>query len=43
MRLDLIHHFDVVYFLEFLAFACVAKAVSIYVGRRAVGETHAAP
>jgi Kef-type K+ transport system membrane component KefB len=41
-RLDLIHHFDVVYFLEFLAFACVAKGVSIYIGARAAGEAHSA-
>ncbi len=39
-RLDLIHHFDVVYFVGFLAFACVAKAASIYVGARAAGEAH---
>jgi Kef-type K+ transport system membrane component KefB len=32
IRLDLIHHFDVV-FLGFLAFACVAKA-SVYLGAR---------
>ena len=41
-RLDLIHHFDVVYFLEFLAFASLAKAASIYCGARAVGEAHSA-
>lgn len=30
----LIHHFDVVFFLGFLAFACVAKAASVYLGAR---------
>jgi len=34
LQLDLIHHFDVVFFLGFLAFACVAKAASVYLGAR---------
>jgi Kef-type K+ transport system membrane component KefB len=34
IQLDLIHHFDVVFFLGFLAFACVAKAASVYLGAR---------
>ena len=34
IQLDLIHHFDVVFFLGFLAFACVAKAASVYMGAR---------
>ena len=34
IQLDLIHHFDVVFFLGFLAFACIAKAASVYLGAR---------
>jgi Kef-type K+ transport system membrane component KefB len=34
IQLDLIRHFDVVFFLGFLAFACVAKAASVYLGAR---------
>jgi len=34
IRLDLIHHFDILFFLGFLAFACVAKAASVYLGAR---------
>jgi Kef-type K+ transport system membrane component KefB len=34
IQLDLIHHFNVVFFAEFLAFACVAKAASVYLGAR---------
>ena len=34
IQLDLIHHFDVVFYLGFLAFACVAKAASVYLGAR---------
>jgi Kef-type K+ transport system membrane component KefB len=34
IKLDLIHHFDPLFFLGFLAFACVAKAASVYVGAR---------
>jgi Kef-type K+ transport system membrane component KefB len=34
IKLDLIHHFDVLFFLGFLAFACVAKAASVYLGAR---------
>lgn len=41
VRLDLIHHFDAVYFALFLGFACAVKAVSIYVGARAAGESNA--
>jgi Kef-type K+ transport system membrane component KefB len=41
-RLDLVHHFDAVYFVAFLAFACVVKALSIYAGARASGEPHSA-
>jgi Kef-type K+ transport system membrane component KefB len=38
IQLDLIHHFDVVFFLGFLAFACFFKAVSVYAGARLSGE-----
>jgi Kef-type K+ transport system membrane component KefB len=34
IQLDLIHHFAVLFFLGFLAFACVAKAASVYLGAR---------
>jgi Kef-type K+ transport system membrane component KefB len=34
IQLDLIHHFDVVFFLGFFAVACVAKALSVYLGAR---------
>jgi Kef-type K+ transport system membrane component KefB len=34
IKLDLIHHFDPVFFLGFLAFACVAKGASVYLGAR---------
>ena len=38
IKLDLIHHFDAPFFLGFLAFACVAKAASVYVGARLARE-----
>ena len=34
LQLDLIHHFDVLFFLWFLVFACAAKAISVYAGAR---------
>jgi Kef-type K+ transport system membrane component KefB len=34
VQLDLIHHFNPLFFLGFLAFACVAKAASVYLGAR---------
>jgi K+:H+ antiporter len=34
LRLDLIHHFDVLFFLAFFAVACAAKAASVYLGAR---------
>jgi len=34
IQLDLIHHFNPVFFLGFLAFACIAKAASVYLGAR---------
>ncbi len=38
IQLDLIHHFDVLFFLGFLAFACFFKAASVYAGARLSGE-----
>jgi Kef-type K+ transport system membrane component KefB len=38
--LDLIHGFSPVFFIGFLLAACVIKAVSVYVGARAAGETN---
>jgi Kef-type K+ transport system membrane component KefB len=38
IQLDLIHNFDVLFFLGFLAIACVAKAASVYLGARLSGE-----
>jgi len=38
IQLDLIHHFDVLFLLGFLAFACIAKAASVYLGARLSGE-----
>jgi Kef-type K+ transport system membrane component KefB len=34
IQLDLIHHFDVLFFVGFLVFACIAKAASVYLGAR---------
>jgi Kef-type K+ transport system membrane component KefB len=34
IQLDLIHHFDMLFFVGFLAFACAAKAASVYLGAR---------
>jgi len=34
IQLDLIHHFDPVFFLGFLVLACIAKASSVYLGAR---------
>lgn len=38
LKLDLIHHFDVLFFVGFLAFACVAKAASVYLAGRLARE-----
>jgi len=42
LQLDLLRHFDVLFFVGFLAFACVAKALSAYVGARLSGQPKAA-
>lgn len=34
LQLDLIHHFDPMFFVGFLVFACIAKAASVYLGAR---------
>jgi Kef-type K+ transport system membrane component KefB len=34
IQLDLVHHFDVLFFAGFLVFACIAKAASVYLGAR---------
>jgi len=39
LQLDLLHEFSPVFFVWFLAFACVAKAASVYLGARIGGET----
>ena len=38
LQLDLIHHFDILFFIGFLAFACIAKAASVYLGSRLARE-----
>jgi Kef-type K+ transport system membrane component KefB len=38
LRLDLVRHFDVTFFCWFLAFACIAKSLSVYLGARVAGE-----
>jgi Kef-type K+ transport system membrane component KefB len=39
LQLDLLRHFDVVFFIWFLAFACAAKSASVYLGGRLSGES----
>jgi Kef-type K+ transport system membrane component KefB len=34
IQLDLIHHFNPLFFVGFLAFGCAAKAASVYLGAR---------
>jgi len=38
LQLDLVRHFDPVFFAWFLAFACLAKSLSVYVGGRIAGQ-----
>jgi Kef-type K+ transport system membrane component KefB len=38
LRLNLLDHFDVLFFVVFLGYACVAKSVSVYAGARIAGE-----
>jgi len=40
LRLDLVRAFDPGFFLLFFAFACFVKALSVYLGARAAGESH---
>jgi Kef-type K+ transport system membrane component KefB len=38
LQLDLLRHFDVLFFVGFLAYACVVKATSVYAGARLAGQ-----
>jgi Kef-type K+ transport system membrane component KefB len=38
VKLDLLHDFDLVFFVGFLAFACAIKAVSVFAAARIAGE-----
>ena len=38
LRLDLVHHFEPIFFVVFLGFACLVKAASCYAGARLAGE-----
>ncbi|MEA2486287.1 MAG: hypothetical protein QOD46_1398 [Actinomycetota bacterium] len=41
-RLDLIKHFDPLFFLVFATFACLAKSLSVFAGSRLAGESRTA-
>ena len=41
LRLDLAHHFEPLFFVFFLAFACLVKSASAYAGARLAGEEKA--
>jgi Kef-type K+ transport system membrane component KefB len=41
-RLNLISHFDPIFFLYFAAFACLAKSLSVFAGSRLAGESRKA-
>jgi Kef-type K+ transport system membrane component KefB len=38
LRLDLVHHFEPLFFVVFLVFACLVKSLSCYAGARLAGE-----
>ena len=38
LQLDLLRHFDALFFIGFLAYACVVKATSAYAGARLAGQ-----
>jgi Kef-type K+ transport system membrane component KefB len=38
LKLDLVHQFDIPFFVLFLLYACVVKALSVYTGARLAGE-----
>ncbi|MFR9787913.1 cation:proton antiporter [Streptomyces sp. MB22_4] len=42
IKLDLVRHFDPVFFCWFLALACLVKSASVWLGARLAGETSAA-
>jgi K+:H+ antiporter len=39
LQLDLLRHFDVLFFAWLLVFACVVKSISVYAGARLAGES----
>jgi K+:H+ antiporter len=39
LQLDLLRHFDLIFFAWFLAFACLTKSISVYGGARLAGES----
>ena len=40
VKLDLLRHFDPLFFLWFFVLACLVKSVSVWLGARAAGESH---
>ncbi len=38
LQLDLLNHFDPLFFIAFLLFACIAKSLSVFLGARLAGE-----
>ena len=38
LQLDLLDHFDPLFFIGFLLFACIAKSLSVFLGARLAGE-----
>lgn len=42
LQLDLLHGFNPLFFLAYLALACLVKAVSVYAGARVGGQPHSA-
>ena len=43
LQLDLVDHFDVLFFVAFLLFACLVKSGSVYVGARSAASPGRAP
>ncbi|MFD3733899.1 cation:proton antiporter [Streptomyces sp. NPDC058632] len=42
VKLDLVQHFDPLFFLWFFVLACLVKSFSVWLGARAAGESHPA-
>ncbi|MER5310701.1 cation:proton antiporter [Streptomyces sp. NPDC002773] len=42
VKLDLVRHFDPLFFLWFFVLACLVKSFSVWLGARAAGESHPA-